>query len=134
MRLGACQWPRTPLACSDQTKSWEEPLQPSTSLRKGQPAGRATPADPHDDSPTTPRSVTCAAHIRAVLPLMSAAGTPVVRRSPHPRRSATWCGISAVSPMPSATRLPASAVHYLAVHVIAILLSKDPCYAQCRGE
>lgn len=55
-------------------------------------------------------------------------------RSPHPRRSATWCGISAVSPMPSATRLPASAVHYLAVHVIAILLSKDPCYAQCRGE
>ena len=103
------------------------------------PAKRAAgrPGNPSGLSrrfPRYPRSVTCAAHIRAVLPLMSAAGTPVVRRSPHPRRSATWCGISAVSPMPSATRLPASAVHYLAVHVIAILLSKDPCYAQCRGE
>ena len=54
MRLGACQWPRTPQACSDQTKNWEEPLPLSTCLRKGQPAGRATPADSHDDSPATP--------------------------------------------------------------------------------
>lgn len=71
MRLGACQWPRTPLACSDQTKSWEEPLQPSTSLRKGQPAGRATSADPHDDSPHPQ-----VGHLR----------------SPHPRRSALDVG------------------------------------------
>lgn len=36
-----------------QTKNWEELLQFSASLRKGRSAGRATPADSHDDSPTT---------------------------------------------------------------------------------
>lgn len=36
-----------------QTKNWEELLQFSVSLREGRPAGWATPADAHNDSPTT---------------------------------------------------------------------------------
>lgn len=59
-----------------QTKNWEELLQFSASLRKGRSAGRATPADSHDDSLTTSTG-------RATAPSTS---TPVRRLVQHQRR------------------------------------------------